>query len=142
MASALRILLRAVFAFHRRRARRLGVRAPECGSITFIQRFGSALQFNVHFHVLVPDGAFTQAEAGAPVEFVELPPPSDEDVAELLSCVVRRVLRMLARRGRLEENDVPMDALETLKGASIQARLPLPPDWTTSTPPRSIPWSI
>ncbi|MGQ0508021.1 MAG: transposase zinc-binding domain-containing protein, partial [Myxococcaceae bacterium] len=136
LASSLRILLRAVFTFHRRRARRLGVRAPECGSITFIQRFGSALQFNVHFHVLVPDGVFTQVERGAPVEFVELPPPSDEDVAELLSCVAGRVMRLLVRRGRLDEDAVPKDALETLKGASIQARLPLPPDWAPSTPPR------
>ncbi|MGQ0508281.1 MAG: transposase [Myxococcaceae bacterium] len=112
------------------------MRAPECGSITFIQRFGSAPQFNVHFHVLVPDGVFTQVERGAPVEFVELPPPSDEDVAELLSCVAGRVMRLLVRRGRLDEDDVPMDALETLKGASIQARLPLPLDWAPSTPPR------
>lgn len=27
-------------------------------AITFVQRFGSALQLNVHFHVLVLDGAF------------------------------------------------------------------------------------
>ena len=58
MASALNIFLRALFTFHRRRARRLGVVRPSCGSITFVQRFGSALQSNVHFHVLVPDAVF------------------------------------------------------------------------------------
>jgi hypothetical protein len=136
MASALRVFLGALFTFHRRRAERLGAHAPSCGSITFIQRFGSALQFNVHFHVLVPDGVFTGGELGAPAGFVELSPPSDEDVAELLSCVARRVLRLLARRGRLDESEIPADALEALKGASIQARLPLPREGTTWVPPR------
>ena len=63
---------------------------------------------------------------GTPAEFHELAPPSDEDVANLLSQVARRVTRLLERRGRLEENAAPTDALEVLKGASVQARLPLP----------------
>ncbi len=33
-------------------------RHPSCGAVTCVERFGSALQLNVHFHVLVPDGAF------------------------------------------------------------------------------------
>jgi len=137
MASALNIFLRALFTFHRRRARRLGVVRPSCGSITFVQRFGSALQSNVHFHVVVPDGVFVETEEGAPAEFHELPPPSDEDVANLLSQVGRRVTRLLERRGRLEENAAPTDVLEVLKGASVQARLPLPqcePSW--APPPK------
>jgi hypothetical protein len=45
-------------------------------------------------------------------------------VANLLSQVGRRVTRLLERRGRLEEPAAPTDALEVLKGASVQARLP------------------
>jgi len=75
----------------------------------------------------VPDGVFVETEDGAPAEFYQLPPPSDEEVASLLSKVARRVTRFLQRRGRLEEEDAaPADALEALKGASVQARLPLP----------------
>jgi hypothetical protein len=55
--------------------RRSGLRPPACGAVTFVQRFGSALQLNVHFHVLVPDGAFD--EHGV---FVAADPPDDEDV--------------------------------------------------------------
>ena len=90
----------------------------------------------MHFHVLVPDGVFVETEDGAPAEFHGLPLPSDEDVANLLSQVARRVTRLLERRGRLEENAAPADALQVLKGASVQARLPLPlgePSWA---PPR------
>jgi hypothetical protein len=90
----------------------------------------------VHFHVLVPDGVFVETEEGAPAEFHELQPPSDEDVANLLSQVARRVTRLLERRGRLEENAAPTDALEVLKSASVQARLPLPQSPPSWAPPR------
>jgi hypothetical protein len=42
----------------------LGVRAEQCGAVTFLQRFGSALNLNLHFHTLALDGA----EAAAPSE--------------------------------------------------------------------------
>jgi hypothetical protein len=38
------------------RPRRRAVKRPSCGAITFVQRFGSGLQLNVHFHLFVPDG--------------------------------------------------------------------------------------
>jgi len=112
------------------------VARPSCGSITFVQRFGSALQSNVHFHVLVPDGVFVEIKEGAPAEFRELPPPSDQDVAHLLAQLARRVTRLLERRERLEQHVAPTDALEVLKDASVQARLPLPPGEPNWAPPR------
>ena len=61
----------------------------------------------------MPDGVFVETEDGAPAEFYQLPPPSDEEVASLLSKVARRVTRFLQRRGRLEEEDAaPADAVE------------------------------
>ena len=62
---ALGITLRAIFADYRRRARVRG----HCGAITFVQRFGSALNLNVHFHCVVPDGVFTDGG-----EFIAAPP--------------------------------------------------------------------
>ncbi|MBK7952106.1 MAG: transposase [Deltaproteobacteria bacterium] len=47
----LRCFLRSTFADQRRRARALcGIRRGQCGSVTFIQRFGSALNLAPHFH--------------------------------------------------------------------------------------------
>jgi Putative transposase len=46
------LALRGIFARHRLRARRLGVRGTRAGAVTFVQRFGSALNLNVHFHCL------------------------------------------------------------------------------------------
>ena len=48
-SQVLRAFLRALFAELRRRARReLGMRAEQCGAVTFLQRFGSAMNLNLH----------------------------------------------------------------------------------------------
>ena len=62
--AVLNVFLRTVFAWHRRRAKQLGIKNAQCGAVTAIQRFGSALNLNLHYHVLVLDGVFHQA-AGA-----------------------------------------------------------------------------
>ncbi len=53
----LQIFVCAVFASIRRRA---GIPASDrqasCGAVTFVQRFGDALNLNVHFHTLALDG--------------------------------------------------------------------------------------
>ena len=59
-SEVLRAFLRSLFAELRRRARRKwGVPAAQCGAVTFIQRFGSALNLNVHFHTLALDGVYS-----------------------------------------------------------------------------------
>ncbi len=48
-SEVLRCFLRSVFADQRRRARALfGIRKGQCGSVTFVQRFGSALNLTPH----------------------------------------------------------------------------------------------
>jgi hypothetical protein len=42
--------------------------------VTLIQRFGSALNLNVHFHMLMPDGVYARG-AEAPV-FVRIAAPT------------------------------------------------------------------
>src|SRR6266540_1743791 len=71
------LFTRAVFAWQRRSAWRLGAADPRNGGVTAVQRFGGAL--NVHFHTLVPDGVFILDGPGPP-SFVAAPPPRDEDV--------------------------------------------------------------
>jgi hypothetical protein len=64
----LQFALRCIFARQRLRARQQGVPGSRTGAVTFVQRFGSALNLNVHFHCVVPDDVWTR-EAGA-VRFV------------------------------------------------------------------------
>jgi Putative transposase/Transposase zinc-binding domain len=92
LTAALQACMRVLFAWQRRRLRRRGLRHPATGAITFVQRFGSALQLNVHFHVLVPDGAFD----GDGV-FVAADAPDDDDVRTVLLRAGRRVTTLLSR---------------------------------------------
>lgn len=55
MSASLGIVCRAIAAFQIKKARLTQTEA-QCGAITLIQRFGSALNLNIHYHMLVPDG--------------------------------------------------------------------------------------
>ncbi len=87
-----------LFSWQHRRLRRRGIKQPSCGAITFVQRFGSALQHNVHFHVLVPDGAFDDDGV-----FVAEEAPDHDDVREILVRAGRRVVALLHRF--VDDND-------------------------------------
>src|SRR5690606_32731131 len=90
-SEVLRCFLRSVFAEQRRRARALfGIRKGQCGSVTFIQRFGSALNLTPHFHTLVLDGVYV-GPSHSPGDFVALPPPETDDVAHVLAGTARRI---------------------------------------------------
>jgi hypothetical protein len=92
--------VRAVFRWQRARARALGVVGAAPGAVTAVQRFGSALQLNVHFHTLVPDGVFVADGAGA--RFVPLPAPTDDDVA---ARAARRIRRLVDGDERDDDDD-------------------------------------
>ena len=105
---ALRQCLRAIFAWQRRAARRGGVRPARARSnaaVAFVQRFNSALELSLHFHVLIPDAVFIpdETEPDARPRTVALEPPTDAEVAALLDEIMARVTRLLRRRGRLCE---------------------------------------
>jgi hypothetical protein len=75
VSDVLRIFVRAVFASIRRRARiPASNRQARCGAVTFIQRFGDALNLNPHFHTLALDGIYmVDAEGG--LVFRRVAPP-------------------------------------------------------------------
>ena len=76
-----------------------------------MQRFDSALELSLHFHMLVPDGGFVADGAvDERPRFVKLEEPSDEEVAELLAEVAKRVTKMLQAHGRMLEGDCEEEA--------------------------------
>lgn len=52
--------------------------------MTLIQRFGSALNLNVHFHMLLLDGVYEIDEAGQAV-FRQVPEPDAQDLQSLVA---------------------------------------------------------
>jgi hypothetical protein len=129
--AVLGIFVRTVFGSLRRRARKQwGVARGQCGAVTFLQRFGDALNLNVHFHSLLLDGVYAPGPDGAP-RFHPLPPPEDAEVERVVDHVARRIARLLERRGLGPESD-PTEAdplaedqplLAQLYGASVAGRI-------------------
>jgi hypothetical protein len=73
------------------------------GSITFIQRFGSALNLHLHFHILFLEGVYLdRTEASLKPRFLTVEPPSDADVANVIQKISHRVIRKLRHLGYLE----------------------------------------
>jgi hypothetical protein len=124
---ALRAFIRALFAELRRRARRQwGVRAGQCGAVTFIQRFGSALDLNVHFRTLALDGVYTYAVGQRqPTRFLPLPPPEADEVARVLAGAARRIERLLEARAGGDADALPREEplLALLAAASLRTRI-------------------
>jgi hypothetical protein len=97
------VFVRGVLGCLRRRARQPGVPDGRGGAVAIIQRFGAALNLNVHIHALVLDGVYV--EEGGSLRFHEAMPPTDDEVDRLLGTIDRRLHRLLARRGVLDDRD-------------------------------------
>jgi len=123
------VFVRCVFASLRRRARKQGAIARgHCGAVTFVQRFGDALNLNVHFHSLLLDGVYARSAEGT-LRFHPLSPPDDTEVERVAGQVARRLARLLERRGL--GDDTPDDdtlateepLLASLYAASVTSRI-------------------
>jgi len=108
LASAvLRILLRAV-----RSELRASVRGPlpedaRLGAVSFLHRFGSALNPHPHFHLAVTDGLFAREhdDEAVPLRFRPAADLNAERARALSPIVQQRILRLYVRRGLLLEAD-------------------------------------
>ena len=113
--------------------RRAGDRDGRSGAVAIVQRFGAALNLNVHTHALVLDGVFAQDGRGGLV-FHPVRPPGTGDLDVLAAALARRINRLLVRRRVLVEeaesevsdpwaDDEPV--LAGLVAASVQGRVAL-----------------
>jgi len=75
----------------------------DSGAVTLIQRFGSAANLNIHLHCRVLDGVYWRTDGG-PV-FVQADSPTGEELRALLHKIIRRLMKLLARRGVLIEEE-------------------------------------
>jgi hypothetical protein len=105
------------------------------GAVTLIQRFGSALNLNIHFHMLFLDGVYVDQPNGA-ARFRWVKSPSSAEITRLTHTIAHRVGRFLERQGLLErdaENSylasdaVDDDPMTPLLGHSITYRIAVGP---------------
>jgi ribosomal protein S27E len=89
-------------ARHIREKARLTRATGATGAVTLIQRFGSALNLNVHFHMLFLDGAYLLGTS--PPVFRRIGAPSAAELAALLARIAERIGRALERTGWLQRD--------------------------------------
>ena len=127
-----RICVGVVRGWYQERAKTLlGLEDVRCGAITSIQRFGSALNLNLHFHAIWPDGGFSRASETGAVVFHQLPAPRTEAVEELVVKLAARVERWLVKQGyglegeHADDGELNLDAQLALQSASVAGRVAL-----------------
>ena len=134
MGAVLGIAYRAIAA-HLVRKAGLTKKTGQTGAVTLIQRFGSALNLNIHFHLLVLDGAYELTAVGP--RFRRVAPPTAAELDALLGQIVTRIARHLERRGLLArdaENAYlgtdpgEQDGLAAVVGHSITYRIAVGPN--------------
>lgn len=105
------------------------------GAVTLVQRFGSALNLNVHFHMLFTDGAYSRNQYGK-VVFKRTKAPEKDELCKLVNKISLRVAAYLERQGFLkrdEENSflqldgMEEDPMQQLLGHSITYRVAVGP---------------
>ena len=78
-----------------------GVAGAETGAVSFPQRFGGSLNLHVHFHLLSLDAVFEKHGDG--VRLHDAPPPSKQDVGDVVQRVHDRAIVWLRRHRYLDE---------------------------------------
>ena len=71
------------------------------GAVTLIQRFGSALNLHIHFHMLFLDGVYIDSTHGSRPRFRWVKAPTGDELTQLTHTIAHRVARYLERQGLL-----------------------------------------
>lgn len=78
-------------------------KTAQTGAVTLIQRFGSALNLNIHYHMLFLDGIYVDGANGSS-RFHWVKAPTHEELTRLAHTIVQRIGRFLERQGLLERD--------------------------------------
>ena len=109
-------------------------KTAQTGAVTLIQRFGSALNLNVHFHMLFLDGIYTENKYGK-IRFQQTIASSQQELTNLVHTISHRVAGFLERQGILERDEENSylnlegdeDPMQQVLGCSVSYRIAIGP---------------
>ncbi len=110
-------------------------KTAQAGAVTLIQRFGSALNLNVHFHMLFLDGVYVERPDGS-LRFRWVRAPTSAELAGLTKTLARRIGHHLEHQGLLErdaensylaDDELELGAMAQLQSSSITYRIAVGP---------------
>ena len=135
MGKVLGIVYRAI-STHQIHKAGYSLKKGATGAVTLIQRFGSALNLNIHFHLLFLDGVYTYRNNRLP-RFQRVKAPDKRELGNLVQLISQRVGRCLERQGLLEQDAESdwleldpaedTDAMPQILGSSVSYRIAVGP---------------
>ncbi|MEY3902455.1 MAG: hypothetical protein RL189_1761, partial [Pseudomonadota bacterium] len=79
-----------------------GIEKGLSGLVVFIQRFGSAANLNIHFHVIALDGVYEKKSTGC-LKFYAAQAPTNESIQNLVGRISTKINNLLIKKGYLEK---------------------------------------
>ncbi len=101
MAKVLGIVYRTIATYLIKKAGQTH-KSARTGAVTLIQRFGSALNLNIHYHMLFLDGVYVDGVNGTRFRWVKA--PTTQELTQLAHTIAHRAGRFLERQGLLERD--------------------------------------
>jgi hypothetical protein len=95
LRKSLAIFHRAINQHYEKKANKLKLKNPKVGAITVVQRFGGALNLNVHFHTIYTDGVFYKNQNNQQI-FYEII-PSHAEIEKLTNLLKTRLTRLIQK---------------------------------------------
>jgi hypothetical protein len=133
LSRCLAVIIRAIETDLIHRAGLTRASGARSGIVTLVQRFGSALNLNIHLHMLALDGVYTVGKSGK-AKFHRVNAPNQTELRTLLNRVIQRVIRRLEKEGLLipdpEQPWLDLDfhePIDTVSAASIRYRIAIGP---------------
>jgi hypothetical protein len=121
LTEVLSIYVGTISGFIKKQARENGFRKVHTGSVTVIQRAGSALNLNIHLHGLFLDGYFAR-DASGHLQFHKIKAPTNEEMGKLVGRMKDKVHRKLRRLGLFEDSQDEGTTFENFLAASVRYR--------------------
>lgn len=114
------IFISVISSYYKKQARSRGVFRSQIGSVNFIQRFGSALNLNVHFHALFADGVYYK-DNGI-YKFLRISAPNPDELTFLANKIKNKTERLIKRLGldEIEQTEFDMSLIGEMSNLSIQ----------------------
>jgi len=134
MGKALGIVYRTI-ATHLTRKAGCTKTTAHTGAVTLIQRFGSALNLNIHFHMLFLDGVYVERPDGL-LRFRWVKAPTSAELTRLTQTLALRIGRYLecqgwltrdAENGYLTAEGFEAGPMDAILGSSITYRIAVGP---------------
>jgi hypothetical protein len=97
-----RYVIDEIHGLYQTKATRHGIKDAVAGTISFNQRFGSSLNLNPHLHILCLDGVYSRVNDKA--RFHNVSRLTDDEVADLVEGVAKRILGYLKKKGYLDKD--------------------------------------